>query len=75
MGWWSTNKKGHSFSGSGEMVWGDGPADLMGDALEKIIEEFVSDWGRPPTIDELHAGLDFSARVALEDAQRAGRVV
>lgn len=72
MGWWSTDKHGNSFAKDAdapEMVWGDAPADTMGDALNEIIKEFVSDWGRLPTMAELHAGLEFSARGALEDAR------
>lgn len=71
MGWWSTDKRGMSVarvSSDPEMVWGDAPADAMSDALDRIIKEFISDWGRIPTMAELHAGLEFSARVALEDA-------
>lgn len=70
MGWWSTDKQGNSFAKDAdapEMVWGDAPADTMGDALNEIIKEFMSDWGRPPTMDELHAGLEFSARGALSE--------
>lgn len=71
MGWWSTDKYGHSFAqneSGPEMLWGDSVADTMGDALRSIIKDFQDDWGRKPTMAELHAGLEFSARVALEDA-------
>ena len=71
MGWWSTDKYGHSFAKDAddpEMIWGDPVADTMGDALRSIIKDFQDDWGRKPTMAELHAGLEFSARVALEDA-------
>lgn len=70
MGWWSTDKHGHSFAKDAddpEMVWGDGPADILDAALAKIIGEFQTDWGRKPTISELRAGLEFSAHVALDD--------
>jgi len=69
MGWWTMNKKGQSFAqneSGPEMLWGDSVADTMGDALESIIKDFQEDWGRKPTVEELHAGVDFSARVALE---------
>jgi len=69
MGWWSTDKHGHSFAKDAddpEMVWGDGPADALGDALDIIIREFQEDWGRKPTMSELRAGLEFGAQTALD---------
>lgn len=72
MGWWSTDKHGNSFAKEAsdpEMVWGDAVADLMDAVLDKIIIEFQNDWGRMPTMSELHAGLEFSARVALEETR------
>lgn len=71
MGWWSTDKHGNSFAKDAddpEMVWGDSVADTMDAAIASIIKDFQDDWGRKPTMAELHAGLEFSARVALEDA-------
>lgn len=70
MGWWSTNKYGESFSkdpGDPEMLWGDSVADTLDEALGSIIKDFQQDWGRTPTLAELHAGLDFSARGMLEE--------
>lgn len=62
MGWWTQNEHGHSFAHAEgeEMVWGDGPADLMDNALGKIVAEFERDQGRRPTPAELRAGLEFS---------------
>ncbi|BBX30480.1 hypothetical protein B7435_16735 [Mycolicibacterium peregrinum] len=69
MGWWNTTAEGDSFAVDSALVWGDGPADLMGDALQKIIEEFGEAWDRPPTMEELTAGLRFSAPALLAEAQ------
>lgn len=62
MGYWSQNEKGQSFSQSTgrEMIWGDQPADIMGKALDEIVSVFERDKRRPPTEDELKAGLLFS---------------
>lgn len=63
MGWWGTNKTGYSFTETKdgpEMVWGDGPADFLDAALDRIKEEFQRDWDRQPTDAELRAGLEFS---------------
>lgn len=73
MGYWTTNPEGHSFTdneGGPEMIWGDRPADIIDDALQDIIAAFNEDVGRPPTMEELIAGIQFSARVALEDANK-----
>lgn len=70
MGWWTTNEQGHSFApvedGDTELLWGDGPADHMDDALAAIIAEFRQGLGRAPSLEELKAGLLFSAACALE---------
>lgn len=58
MGWWHQDEEGHSFSG--EMLWGDGVADVMDSAIAAITEEFEKDQLRRPTKDELRAGLEFS---------------
>ena len=70
MGWWSTNREGVSLLSESEvvdgieMVWGDGPADILGAAIDKIDKEFLQEWGRPTTTDELIAAMRFSyARV------------
>lgn len=62
MGWWSTDRSGHSFRDNEgvDMVWGDTVADIIGEALDQIDEEFVLEWGRPATKDELIAGIRFS---------------
>lgn len=70
MGWWSTDHHGVSFAkdvDDPEMVWGDSVADILDDAVAKIIAEFQQDWGRKPTMSELRAGLEFGAQVILDD--------
>lgn len=61
MGWWTTNRAGDSFVAEPgqDMVWGDGPADVMDGALVRIVAEFERAWGRKPTGEELIAGLRF----------------
>lgn len=69
MGWWTSNQEGNSFAPVRDrhpntvILWGDGPADLMGAAIQQIDAEFENEWGRKPTVDELVAGVKFSARV------------
>lgn len=62
MGWWTQNEQGHSFAHAEEeeMLWGDGPADVMDIALAAIANEFEQAQGRGPTDAELRAGLEFS---------------
>lgn len=67
MGYWNTDENGISFSDSPkDMVWGDAPADAMDEALHTIIAAFRRDLGRAPSLDELKAGLLFSAQAALD---------
>lgn len=71
MGYWNTTPDGGSFATDSELVWGDEPADIMDSALAEIIEVFDDAMSRKPTIEELRAGLEFSAAVALESAEVA----
>lgn len=62
MGWWEQDREGHSFSTDEDdatLLWGDGPADILAAAVDKVIEEFKRDWGRLPTKTEVRAGLEF----------------
>lgn len=68
MGYWRANERGESLQIGGDMIWGDQPADIMGNALEEIIAVFRRDRERLPTEAEIKAGLLFSLRVALERA-------
>lgn len=38
---------------------GDGPADLMGAALNDIAHLYQEEWGRPPFLEELEACFNF----------------
>lgn len=69
MGWWDTNKQGESFAKEPEveMLWGDAPADILDDAIVNIVKVFQRDLGRKPTVDELIAGMRFSAPVILDE--------
>lgn len=48
------------------MLWGDGPADIMDDALEGIERQFVRAFGRKPTMHELAAGFRIALSVHIE---------
>lgn len=61
MGWWSTGEDGQSFTVDGTGVWGDDCADVMDAALAEIRKQFREVWNCDPTLDELIAGLKFSA--------------
>lgn len=69
MGWWSTTRSGASFTHDDgpEMLWGDGPADFLDDALTEIRKDYEESCGRPPTCGELRAGLEFSLMGAPDD--------
>lgn len=66
MGWWEQNEEGHSLSGHDRepepYYWGDGPADIIDNALWKIKAEFVKHLGRLPSVGEIMAGITFSTR-------------
>ena len=69
MGYWSQDKKGCSLQLKDTgLVWGDAPADIMGEALERIIQVFKRDLGHMPTKAEIKAGLLFSLDGALQRA-------
>lgn len=67
MGWWEQDDDGHSFALGSGMYWGDGPADIMDDAIERIVDEFVGQGGRGPTVAEVKAGLLFSLSAYPDD--------
>lgn len=50
MGYWA----------AGDGVWGDEPADILDEALNRIAAIYRRDWGREPYESELRAGLKFS---------------
>lgn len=58
MGWWRQSKG---------LVWGDGPADAMDDALDAIKKQFLKEFGRLPSKVEIRAGLEFSMPDAFPD--------
>ena len=66
MGWWGQDSEGRSLQEGTELVWGDGPADTLDEALAEIDKQFVSAWGRVPTVEELTAGLLFSTSIREE---------
>ncbi len=71
MGYWNQTKEGGSLAREDTgLVWGDQPADAIGDALDKIIACFKRDLGRLPKQAEVKAGLLFSLAVALERAKK-----
>ena len=61
MGWWTAGEGGESLlnPGSTELAWGDTPADIMDEAVDKIIAAFEDYLERNPTKTEIRAGLEF----------------
>lgn len=60
MGYWNQDAEGHSLIPEETgMIWGDEPADILGDAVDEIIKTFSRDVGRRPTKAEMFAGLKF----------------
>ena len=41
-------------------LWGDEPADIMGEAIAQISALWVSRWGRLPSVDEIQRGIRFT---------------
>lgn len=61
MGWWRAGRDGSSLHlEETGLVWGDGPADIMDDAIDQIAAEFRAAYGRKPSRIELEAGLLFA---------------
>lgn len=60
MGYWEQDSSGNSFTGDGHTLWGDHPADIMDDAVDKIVVAFTEHIGRPPTVGEIKSGLLFA---------------
>jgi hypothetical protein len=52
MGYWESN----------DGLWGDPPADVMGDALQEVVVSFLRDVRRLPTKQEIRDGLEFTLR-------------
>ena len=50
-----------------QLVNGDGPADIMGVAIKKIVEEYKEAWGRPPQREELQAVFNFDVNSMYAD--------
>lgn len=70
MGYWSTNEQGRSFTEADngeELVWGDQPADVLDEAIQKIKALFLHDVGRLPSVAEMRAGVEFSFGVIHDD--------
>lgn len=66
MGYWNHGADGTSLHREDTgLIWGDGPADIVDDAIDTVIAKFTEDVGRPPTAEELRAGFAFSLN-ALE---------
>jgi len=65
MGWWSISKEKAGIDWTGEtdtgMYNGDGPADIMGPAVDELVKLFEEEWGRKPYMAELIAAVKFVA--------------
>jgi hypothetical protein len=71
MGYWKMKGSFSDLFGHAEPeeitgIWGDSPADIMGNAVDKIIETFQEELGRMPTRTELKNGLLFTIQ-AMEE--------
>lgn len=61
MGYWTGTVIG-DLEGKG-LVWGDQPADIIDEAVDRAIAVFAEDNGRLPTKAELREGLEFYLRI------------
>ena len=63
MGYWNSGKDGSSLHlEKTGLIWGDRPADVIDESLERIYALFIEDVGRAPTADEIRSGLEFSLK-------------
>ena len=70
MGWWRAGRDGSSLHlEETGLVWGDGPADILDNAIDAIVAEFQAAYGRKPSRIELEAGLQFSLGAYEEDTE------
>ena len=69
MGWWSITDKNGGISPFGNIGLhnGDGPADIIDNAIKEVIKEYEEAWGRKPYIQELQAVWNFCTGIVLED--------
>lgn len=68
MGWWSAGPSGQSLvMEETGMLWGDEPADIMGDAVQHVVQSFEENVGRRPTLKEIRSGLEFALGIYNED--------
>tara|TARA_Y100000034_G_C6791253_1_gene354293 strand:+ start:84 stop:341 length:258 start_codon:yes stop_codon:yes gene_type:complete len=69
MGWWSITDKNGGISPFGNigLYNGDGPADIIDNAIKEVIKEYEEAWGRKPYIQELQAVWNFCTATVLED--------
>ena len=72
MGWWKINsvEKGGiacDTKEGQELYNGDGPADLMGEALDKIAHEYQISFGRYPKREELLACFNFCSNPFVKE--------
>lgn len=69
MGWWSITDKNGGISPFGNigLCNGDGPADIIDNAIKEVIKEYEEAHGRKPYIQELQAVWNFCTRLVLED--------
>ena len=70
MGWWTADAAELRNAGAEDAkthpMWGDVPADILGNAVDEIVAQFQEDLGRRPTKAELRDGLDFTLGVYEE---------
>ena len=57
MGWWNIGVR----ESKREMVNGDSPADIMGDAINEIVKAYEKEWNRKPYRKEMEAVFKFTS--------------
>ena len=69
MGWWSITDKNGGISSFGNigLYNGDGPADIIDNAIKEVIKEYEEELGRKPYTQEVQAVWNFCTRTVLED--------
>jgi hypothetical protein len=55
MGWWNIGDDKY------DMVNGDTPADIMGDAINEIVKAYEKEWDRKPYRKEMQAVFSFTS--------------
>ena len=76
MGWWSVSDESGGISPFGNMglYGGDSVADILDEAISKVVKEYEVAWGRKPYVEEIQAAWNFSTSVVIDELENAPQI-